>query len=115
MKRALGKLECAHGISASERENANGWQWDYPMLWPSNAWAAFEALKNCGLNGDAKRIAKKYIESIEETFAKTGTLWEKYDAQTGDSGAPKKEGNASPMLGWTAGVYKYLVNQLETL
>lgn len=114
-KKALEKLECLHGISACEKGQGNGWQWDYPIMWPSNVWATFEALKNCGLKDDAKRVAKKYIESIEETFAETGTLWEKYDAETGYSGTPKNEGNASPMLGWTAGVYKYLIAELKKL
>lgn len=115
IRNALEKLECEHGISACEKGRGNGWQWDYPMMWPSNVWAAFEALKNCGLKDEAKRVAKKYIESIEETFAKTGTLWEKYDAETGYSGFNKKEGNASPMLGWTAGVYKHLIMELKKL
>ena len=115
VKNSLDKLECAQGISACEKGKGDGWQWDYPMMWPSNVWAAFEALKNCGLQDDAKRVAKKYIESIEETFAKTGTLWEKYDAETGYSGSPQKEENASPMLGWTAGVYKHLIMELKKL
>ena len=108
VKKALQKLELGNGISSCEKLDFVGLQWDYPLMWPSNVWAAFVALEKCGLKEDAKRIAVKYIDSVDKTFEETGTLWEKYDAITGYMGQSKQEGNASPMLGWTAGVYKYL-------
>ena len=40
---------------------------------------------------------------LEENFAATGKLWEKYDGNTGK--VVNAEYNAPPMLGWTAGVY----------
>ena len=112
LKKTLEKLELSCGISACEKHDDNGLQWDYPLMWPSNVWAAFVALKRLGLGEDAKRIAKKYIDSVDETFEKTGTLWEKYDAEKGYLGTPEREGKASPMLGWTAGVYKFLCKRL---
>ena len=36
-------------------------------------------------------------------FAKTGQLWEKTDAETGEVAGG--EYDAAPMIGWTAGVY----------
>lgn len=111
LKATLEKLEFPCGISACEKHENGGLQWDYPLMWPSNVWAAFVALKRLGLDKDAKRVAKKYIDSVDETFEKTGTLWEKYDAENGYLGTPEREGKASKMLGWTGGVYKFLSNR----
>ena len=113
LKKALERLEFDHGISGTEKLETVGVQWDYPQMWPSNVWAAFVALESCNLIQDAERIAKKYIQSIDKTFEETGTLWEKYNAETGFYANPKLDEAASPMLGWTAGVYKYLSRKVS--
>ena len=62
------------------------------------------ALLRYGYRADAARIAKKYIVLVETVAEKTGQLWEKYNAETGDTGV-SAEYQTPPMMGWTAGIY----------
>lgn len=109
IKKVLDKLELPYGIAACEYrgENTKYWQWDYPSMWPTNVYFAFTGLINCGLYQDAERIKNKYIATVDRCFEKTGELWEKYDAKKGIvSVTPEYETPA--MMGWTAGIYRYL-------
>ena len=54
---------------------------------------------------------KKYLAAVERSFAETGKLWEKYDAVTGHK-ATQNEYTETEMLGWTAGVYSVLYDEL---
>lgn len=69
-------------------------------------------LEKNGLEDDAKRIAVKYRETVERNYIKTGILWEKYNAKTGEVGTAK-DSTAHPMLGWTAAIYQYLGEKLN--
>ena len=113
LKELLKRLELPHGISACEYEEKSKYlQWDYPMMWAPNVYFAYEALVKNGLETDAKRIAIKYRETVERNYTKTGILWEKYNAKTGEVGTAK-DSTAHPMLGWTAAVYQYLGKKLN--
>lgn len=83
-------------------------------MWPPVIYFTFSALVNLGLFSDAKRIAEKYVRTVDENFATTGQLWEKYDAVSGGIGQ-SAEYETPAMLGWTAGVYAYLDEQLQRL
>ncbi len=106
------KLNLKCGISASEYlgDNIQTFQWDYPNLWPTNVYFAYLAMANTGLDSEALEVRDKYISVIESTFDKTGKLWEKYDALTGDVSVTV-EYDTPAMMGWTAGVYKFLLNK----
>lgn len=78
-------------------------------MWPSNVYFAYVGLKRIGLEEDASRIAKKYIDTVERCFEQSGSLWEKYDALKGTVAATK-EYDSPEMMGWTAGVYCFLKN-----
>jgi alpha,alpha-trehalase len=65
-----------------------------------------------GLDEEAKRIAKKYNNTVESNFVKTGRLWEKYDAVMGGIGE-SAEYETPEMMGWTAGVYVYFDEVLK--
>jgi alpha,alpha-trehalase len=99
-------LECEYGLSCCKKVDKN-YQWGYPNMWPNLMYFAYEALSNCGLTGDANRIAAKYMETVEKSYAKTGKVWEKYDAITGLPTEVNEYG-ISELLGWAAGVYCYL-------
>lgn len=106
---ALKRLELEYGLSACEyRDDDLFYQWDYPCMWPAATCLAYDGLKNIGLDDDAKRIAKKYVDVLRRIFEKTGRLWEKYDAATGEV-AVTTEYETMPMMGWTAAVYRYFV------
>ena len=106
-------LNLEYGISAGEPRREWNCQWDYPNVWAPIQYIVYKALKNYGYDGKAKTVAQKYIKLVEDNFAKTGNLWEKYDGNTGvPAGAEYK---AEPMIGWTAGVYIFFNSELGLL
>lgn len=111
-KKVLEKLELPYGLAACEYrgEDADYLQWDYPSMWPSNVYFAYVGVKRIGLVEDANRIAEKYLHTVESCFEQTGALWEKYDAENG-SVSVTKEYETPEMMGWTAGVYRFLKEQ----
>ena len=114
LKKLLYRLECKNGISACEKQNYNNtiYQWGYPNMWAPLVYFAFFALKQSGLIVDANRIGEKYLTAVEKTFEKTLKLWEKYDAETGEK-ATVNEYTETEMLGWTAGVYNYIYEEIN--
>ena len=107
--KVLKQLELEYGLSACEkRDDDIFYQWDYPCMWPAAACLAYMGLKNIGLDEDASRIAGKYVSVVKKIFDETGRLWEKYDALTGKI-AVTSEYETMPMMGWTAAVYRYFV------
>lgn len=114
VKEVLCRLELDHGLATCEYrgEKEKYLQWDYPSMWPSNVYFAYVALMNTGLETDAKRIAEKYIHTVESVFQSTGGLWEKYNASDA-SVAITDEYETPQMMGWTAGVFEYLHSELN--
>ena len=109
----LPRLEQAHGVSTCEPGTARAelYQWDHPNAWAPTTWQMVQGLKRYGYNTEAKRIAQKYVSAATAIFAKTGTLWEKYNAVTGDIDVVDEY--AMPeMLGWSAGVYIALSEEI---
>ena len=70
-------------------------------------------MQKIGLKEDAKRLAEKYLSTVQKSFKKTGQLWEKYDALKGELSVCL-EYETPPMLGWTAGVYMFLKQCFDT-
>lgn len=66
-----------------------------------------------GLELDAKRLAKKYVDVVDKIYDRTGRLYEKYNVETGDLNVVGEYGQLE-MLGWTAGVYIALYKYLNT-
>ena len=60
-----------------------------------------------GVSEEAKWIKNAYMGTVESVFARTGDLWEKYDAKLGDVSVTS-EYDTPAMMGWTAGVYRYM-------
>lgn len=114
--RFLYKLEGEHGLYACEKNTMPGvYQWSYPNGWACHQYIAIVGMLKYGYTEEAKRIAHKYINIIDENFKNTGILWEKYNVNTGNTDA-LNEYDMPPMLGWTAGVYialKKLIAKIE--
>ena len=68
-------------------------------------------MKILGFDGLAKKVTKIYINLLDESFAETGNLWEKYNGLTGK--VANADYNAPKMMGWTAGVYMYFCAELN--
>ena len=111
-KKVFKKLNLKFGISAGEYlgDQIKYFQWDYPNMWPTNVYVAYNAMKNVRLYENAEIIKNEYISTVDNVFNKTGKLWEKYNAATGDVSITE-EYETPPMMGWTAGVYNYLINE----
>ena len=113
MKKVLKTLEYPYGVTPTpDRGEDVYYQWDYPCAWPAATCLIYQALKSLGMDEDAKRIAKKYNDTVDRNFVKTGRLWEKYDAVNGEIGQ-SAEYDTPEMMGWTAGVYVYFDEELK--
>ena len=99
----LAGLEREYGIVASISDGKK-YQWAEPNSWAPGNYMAFAAALRLNRKHDARRIAEKYISATDGIFARTGELWEKYNAETGGMDG-LGEYAAPKMLGWTAGVY----------
>jgi len=108
----LPLIECEHGVAVCENGERNAvYQWDWPNGWAPMHYIVVYGLLKYGYEKEARRIAQKYISSMEDIFEKTGTLWEKYNVVDG-SIKVKDEYKMPEMLGWTAGVYLDFKNLL---
>lgn len=101
----LHRLEEAHGISTSEKNDIPGtYQWGYPNGWPCLQYITFTGLANYGYREDALRVAKKYAALVDKVFAETDNLWEKYNVVKGNIEVTN-EYKMPAMMGWSAGAY----------
>ena len=110
---ALRALECPYGLATcAEGDYGHDYQWSYPYGWAPGAYMAVRGLDKYGYESDARRLAEKYVDSICRIYGRTGTLWEKYDV-TDIFRNVDAEYETPQMLGWSAGVFLYLVDYLE--
>lgn len=104
MAEKLPDFERPHGVAATpDLPAAEGFQWAFPNVWPPLVYLCVAGLHRYGMEEPARRIAEKYLATARSLFQRTGQLWEKTDALTGEVAGG--EYDAAPMLGWTAGVY----------
>lgn len=108
----LEKLEYEFGISTCEKnESGRLYQWDYPNMWPPLVTICTLGLSYVNCMEDSKRIASKYIKAVNNEFENSQSLWEKYDVNTGNT-ASHNEYEMTKMLGWTAGAYCVLSDEI---
>ncbi len=114
-KRLLARLECLHGLCVGEDRGAEAtyFQWDYPCMWPAATCLAYMGLCRIDLHEEATRIARKYNVTVEQNYVRTGKIWEKYNAVTGDVAQTEQEYGTPEMLGWSAAVYRYFFESLK--
>ncbi len=101
----LGDFEREHGIAVTAESDfgARGYQWAFPNVWPPLVFVTVEGLRRYGHLREARRIAEKFVSNTIRLHARTGQLWEKTNAETGEVAGG--EYAAAPMLGWTAGIF----------
>ncbi len=107
----LKQLEQEHAVACTLPCD-EVYQWAYPNAWAPLQLLTVDGLHNYGFVEDARRIAEKYVAMIDENFARTGKIFEKYNAVTGKTDVASEYGNYE-MLGWTAGVYLYMQDYLR--
>jgi len=86
-----------------------GQQWDSPNGWAPLQWIAVSGLRGYGDASLAETIACRWMANVNEVYAQSGKLVEKYDVVTvGRSGGggeyPSQDG-----FGWTNGVMRKLM------
>ena len=100
----LPQVERPHGIlTCVPGPRVRICQWDAPNAWPPLQYATVQALLAAGRPADARRVAAVFFGTVARSFAATGDLWEKYNAETGDLHVQNEYGLPA-MMGWTAGV-----------
>ncbi|MBD8897932.1 trehalase family glycosidase [Rhodanobacter sp. DHG33] len=103
-----GKLplfEQRGGLAMSTR--ATGAQWDAPFGWAPTNWLATKGLEDYGFDTDARRIAAKFMATVDRGFADDGTIREKYNMASGNADVKVTAGYTQNVVGfgWTNGVY----------
>ena len=101
------------GVSACENIPSGGkkYQWGFPNSWAPHAYFAYTANQLTGNAERAKEIAVKYLNNVDGEFNRSGKLFEKYDAACGGKATVNEYGTPE-MLGWTAGVFKFFIEEL---
>ena len=116
LKNNIPRLETEYGVAVTEKmydADKYSYQWQYPNGWAPMYSIIINALDRYGYKDDAKRIAKKYTDLIENNFKVTHNLWEKYNVETGGVDVKLESSKMPPMMGWTAGVYIEAANYLD--
>ena len=109
----LQRLEYPCGVAACERgRRERAYQWDYPNAWASFNVMAIAGLDNYGFKEEARRIARKYVDSIVGIYRSTGNLWEKFNAEHGNLEV-NNEYEMPPFMGWTAGAFIFASDYLD--
>lgn len=109
----LNLFERAGGLSTSNYDS--GLQWDEPYGWAPTNWIAVAGLYATGYRADAARIAGKFDRTVDDGFARDGTIREKYNVVSPDAGVKVSAGYKTNVIGfgWTNGVYLKMRGILE--
>ncbi len=87
-------------------------QHDYPNGWPQQQWIVIKGLMNYGLESDAYRLVKKFLDLNSTIFKKTGKLWEKYDVVKCTTGESERYPTQSGFA-WTNAIFIRLLNKFS--
>ena len=92
-----------------------GAQWDAPYGWAPTNWLAIAGLDAYGFHDDARRLAGKFMATVDSGFASDGTIREKYNMALGNADVRVTAGYTQNVVGfgWTNGVYLKLHQLLQ--
>jgi alpha,alpha-trehalase len=106
----LPLFEREHGLAyTAETSDCRNYQWAYPISWVPLTCMTIEGLARYGFHEEARRIAATFVRTTVRLFEKTGKLWEKVDAETGEPA--HAEYACAPLFDWTAGVFVLLTEE----
>jgi alpha,alpha-trehalase len=113
MVEKLNLFERPGGFSMSNTQT--GMQWDEPFGWAPTNWMAVAGLEATGFHAAAARIARAFDATVDQGFAKDGTIREKYNVVSGSSNVQVSTGYKSNEIGfgWTNAVYLKMKQVLE--
>jgi alpha,alpha-trehalase len=107
----LDSLEKAGGLMASTVES--GKQWDAPYGWAPHQFFAVQGLERYRFSQEARRIAQKFVNTIDKIYAEHGAIYEKIDVIRADK--PIEDGSkykTQEGFLWTNGVYLWFLDYL---
>lgn len=112
----LPRFERPGGLVTSQR--ISGCQWDAPFGWAPLQLFAVSGLHRYGFESDARRIAERFLSTVQREYDRTGCFREKYDvtSMSGDLdgriafGYPTNEVG----FGWTNAAVLELLEYLDT-
>ncbi|HLI17617.1 MAG TPA: trehalase family glycosidase [Rhodanobacteraceae bacterium] len=109
----LKLFERKGGLAMSTR--VTGAQWDAPYGWAPTNWIAAKGLDDYGFHADAVRISCEFTGTIDRSFARDGTIREKYNMYLGNADVNITAGYKQNVIGfgWTNGVYLKMRNLIE--
>lgn len=101
----LGVFLKAGGVAMSTTES--GVQWDLPYGWAPTTYFTVAALERAGDAADARTVAQRFMQSVENEYASDGTIREKYNVVHSDANIHITTGYKENVIGfgWTNGVY----------
>jgi alpha,alpha-trehalase len=114
--RNLRVFEQPGGLQTSSLKTGD--QWDAPFGWAPLQWIAVEALRRYGYRSEADRISRKFLSLVQQEFARTGDIEEKYDVVRRQSEVSKnlrygyRTNEAG--FGWTNAVFLALLDELPS-
>lgn len=113
-RKILSRLEYPFGIVSTQKDEKEAipYQASYPYSWPYDNYLAYWGLSSLGLKEEARRVGEAWVKNLAYTFKATGKLWETYDPLKGGR-AEKKEYPANEMMGWTAGTFSAISEDLK--
>lgn len=88
---------------------ASGQQWDAPNGWAPLQWIAVDGLNRYGLHAQAHDIATRWMGKVQQVYAGSGKLVEKYDVAGSAAEAGGGEYALQDGFGWTNGVAMQLM------
>ncbi|MGN0231385.1 MAG: trehalase family glycosidase, partial [Muribaculaceae bacterium] len=111
----IGRLKYSCGVVTCEKgERKVTYQWDYPNGWSAPTFMAISGLDRYGYTDEATKIALGYVDSWTKIYNATGNLWEKYNATTGGLDVQDEYAMPGAFMGWTAGVFEFALNYLNS-
>jgi alpha,alpha-trehalase len=105
VRKTLPIFELPGGLTMDNRPS--GVQWNNPFGWAPTNWLAVAGLDAYGFHDDARRIAGKFVATVDRSFATDGTIREKYNMALGNADVKVSAGYTTNVIGfgWTNAVY----------
>ena len=93
------------GLAMSD--TVSGMQWDDPYGWAPTNYLSVAGLEAYQFHEDARRIARAFMNSVDNGYAKDGTIREKYNVSAQNADVTVIAGYKTNVIGfgWTNGVY----------
>lgn len=94
-----------------------GVQWDAPYGWAPLQLMGVEGMRRYGDSADADRTAREWVSTVDQNFAREGTIREKYNVETQTSETRITAGYQQNVVGfgWTNGVTLEFMYELGML